>query len=69
MHRIHIPSDDLARHDYWLHHPGSVADLEAMGPALEPGAAVTLVTPNGGEQLATLHFPTEVNCWIAYPSR
>ncbi len=66
---IYIPTDDLTRHDYWLHHPRSVADLDAMGPALQAGAPVTLRAPGGATLPATLHFQAEVNCWIAYPAR
>lgn len=69
MPRIFIPTDDMARPDHWLHHPRSVADLEALGPALQAGVTVTLVGPGGGEQPAVLRFQDEVNCWIAYPTR
>jgi hypothetical protein len=69
MRRIFIATDDLTRPDYWLHHPRSVADLEAMGEARKSGAAVTLYGPSGSQLAATLHFQDEVNCWIAYPAR
>lgn len=68
MHRVFIPTDDLTRHDHWLHHPRSIEDLTALGPALKSGDAVTLVTPNGAELPAVLRFQDEVNCWIAYPA-
>jgi hypothetical protein len=69
MHRIFIPTDDPTRPDYWLHHPRSVADLDAMGEALKTGAPVTLYGPGDLTLGATLHFHDEVNCWIAYPVR
>ena len=69
MHNIFIPTDDLSRPDYWLHHPRSVADLEAMGETLAAAAPVTLCAPGGATLPATLHFHDEVNCWIAYPAR
>ncbi len=68
MHHIHIPTEDLARLDHWLHHPHAVADLAAMGEALVEGARVVLQTPAGAERAARLHFQAEVNCWIAYPT-
>ena len=67
MHRVFIATDDMARSDYWLHHPCSVADLAAMGEALKEGVAVTLYGPAGGELAAVLRFQAEVNCWVAYP--
>ena len=67
MHRVFIPTDDTARPDYWLHHPRSVADLDAMGEALVECVAVTLYGPAGAELAAVLRFQAEVNCWVAYP--
>lgn len=67
MHRIYCASSHFDRLDYWLHHPRSVADLEAMGDALRPGIRVTLVGSGGQEQPARLEFQEEVNCWVAYP--
>jgi len=67
MYKISIPTSALGRTEYWLHHPRSVADLEAMGEDLVAGVRVTL-DPGTGEPLkAWLHFHAEVNCWIAYP--
>ena len=67
MHRIFVPASAFGRLDYWLHHPRSVKDLEAMGEALSPGVAVILQGPAGQEQPARLEFQEEVNCWVAYP--
>lgn len=68
MQSVYWPSSRFDRLDYWLHHPRSVADLEAMGEALTPGVRVILVGPAGQEQPATLEFQEEVNCWVAYPA-
>ena len=69
MHQIFIPTGDLSRREYWLHHPRSVADLEAMGDALQSGAEIELEGRSGETLQAWLHFHPEVNCWIAYPDR
>jgi hypothetical protein len=69
MHRVFIETDNAAKPDYWLHHPKSVADLEAMGEALAEGARVILHGPAGEELMAVLRFQAEVNCWVAYPAR
>lgn len=68
MHRVFIATDDASRPDYWLHHPRSVRDLEAMGEAARDGARVTLYGTGAIELSAVLHFQAEVNCWIAYPA-
>jgi hypothetical protein len=68
MHRIFV-AHDTTRPDIWLHHPRSVADLNAMGEALTEGARVTLHGPDGDERPAILRFQAEVNCWVAYPAR
>jgi hypothetical protein len=52
-----------------MHDARSLADLEAMGSALDEGVVVTLYGPEGGEWAAVLRFQAEVNCWIAYPVR
>ena len=67
MHRVFVANASFDRLDYWLHHPRSVADLEAMGEALRPGIRVILVGAGGQEQPARLEFQEEVNCWVAYP--
>jgi len=69
MHRIFFPAARFDRLDYWLHHPRTVQDLEAMGDALKPGVMVQLCSPAGEEQPARLEWQEEVNCWIAYPAR
>ena len=69
MHRVFISTNDMARPDYWLHHPTSAEDLGAMGEALKEGVAVTLHGPGGVELPAALRFQAEVNCWVAYPTR
>jgi hypothetical protein len=68
MHRVFIATDDMARPDYWLHHPRSVGDLRAMGDALEEGVTVALYSPGGSEIRALLRQQVEVNCWVAYPT-
>lgn len=68
-HRVFIAARDMTRLDYWLHHPRSVADLRAMGDALDEGAKVILCGPDGDELPAELRFQVEVNCWVAYPVR
>jgi len=69
MHRVFIETDNTAKADYWLHHPRSGADLEAMGETLADGVRVILHGPAGGELIAILRFQAEVNCWVAYPVR
>jgi hypothetical protein len=69
LHRVFVAAKDFGRLDYWLHHPRSVEDLQAIGEVLKPGLTVSLYGPEGHEQPARLEWQEEVNCWIAYPAR